>query len=87
MTQYNLSPGIWWGLEITFFSLLFFFFGIFIGGIVALSINPPFRPFDIFNYLFYSDPENVLLEVALYGAIYVALISPGIWRIINYIAS
>ena len=85
--KYNLSPDLWWGIEIAFFSLLFFFFGVFIGGIVALSIAPPFSFFGVVNYLFYSDPKDILLEIALYGAIYVALISPAIWRIINYLAS
>jgi hypothetical protein len=85
--KFSLSPMLWWGIEIAFFSLLFLFFGIFTGGIVELSRNPPYRPFDIVNCLFYSYPEDILLEFFLYGMIYVALISPAIWRVILYLAS
>jgi hypothetical protein len=85
--KYNLSPTLWWGIEICFFSLFFLFLGVFIGNIVAFCLIPPFKPYEFLNYLLWSNPKDVLLEIAFYGAIYVIFISPAIVRIINYLAS
>jgi hypothetical protein len=84
--KYEISPNLWYAIEIGSFSLSLLFLGIFTGGIVAFSFSPQFKPFNFLNYMFFSDPEDKLLEIALYGSIYVVLISPVIRDVINYFA-
>ncbi|WP_292370063.1 zinc finger Ran-binding domain-containing protein [Methanoregula sp. UBA64] len=85
--KYGLNPELWWSLEIGFLSLFFLVLGLFIGSLIACCLAPPFNPFDFVNYLLWSNPNDFLLDLAFYGGIYIALVSPAIWQIINYFAA
>lgn len=72
--NYNISPDFFYWQEIGLFSLAFLFLGIFMGGFVSLGLQPPFNPFSFFNYLFWSNPEDYLLEGFFYGTVWLLLV-------------
>jgi len=84
--KYNLSPDLWYYLEISSFSFSFLFFGLLVGGIVAFCFSPPFKPFNFFDYFFHSVPEDYPLELIYFIIIFLAFTSPSIWQLIHDIS-
>jgi len=84
--NYNISPDLFYWQEIGLFSLAFLFLGIFMGGFVSLGLQPPFNPSSFFNYLFWSNPRDYLLEGFLYGTVFLLFVFlPTILRAIYHL--